>query len=48
MIEVKNVSKKYRKVKALDDISFNIEEGKISCILGINGFGNTKIYCGAY
>ena len=43
MIEVRNVSKKYRKVKALDDISFNIEEGKITCILGINGVGKSTI-----
>ncbi|MGL4913250.1 MAG: ABC transporter ATP-binding protein [Romboutsia sp.] len=43
MIEVKNVSKKYRKVKALDDISFTIEEGKITCILGINGVGKSTI-----
>ena len=43
MNEVKNVSKKYRKVKALDDISFNIEEGKITCILGINGVGKSTI-----
>ncbi|MGL5329385.1 MAG: ABC transporter ATP-binding protein [Peptostreptococcaceae bacterium] len=41
MIEVKNVTKKYRKVKALDDISFNIEEGKITCVLGINGVGKS-------
>ena len=43
MIEVKNVSKRYRKVKALDDISFTIEEGKITCILGINGVGKSTI-----
>ena len=43
MIEVKNVSKKYRKVKALDNISFNIEEGKITCILGINGVGKSTV-----
>ncbi|MEG0857516.1 MAG: ABC transporter ATP-binding protein [Terrisporobacter sp.] len=43
MIEVKNVKKKYGKVKALDDISFNIEEGKITCILGINGVGKSTI-----
>lgn len=41
MIQVKNISKKYRKVKALDDISFNIHEGKITCILGINGVGKS-------
>ena len=43
MIEVKNVSKKFRRVKALDNISFNIEDGKITCILGINGVGKSTI-----
>ena len=43
MIEVKNVSRKYRKVKALDDISFTIDEGKITCILGVNGVGKSTI-----
>lgn len=43
MIEVKNVRKRYKKVKALDDVSFNIEEGKITCILGINGVGKSTI-----
>ena len=38
MIEVKNVSKKYRKVKALDDISFNIEGvGKSTILKSIAG-----------
>lgn len=41
MIEVKNLVKKYKKIKALDDISFNIKEGKITCILGINGVGKS-------
>ncbi|MEQ8156688.1 MAG: ABC transporter ATP-binding protein [Clostridiaceae bacterium] len=43
MIEVKNVVKKYRKIKALDDVSINIEEGKITCILGINGVGKSTL-----
>lgn len=51
MIEVKNVSKTYskikglriRKVKALRDVSFNIEKGKITAILGINGVGKSTI-----
>ena len=43
MIEVKNVKKKYKKVKALDDVSFSIEEGKITCILGVNGMGKSTI-----
>ncbi len=41
MIEIKNVSKRYKKVQALDNISFNIHEGKITCILGINGVGKS-------
>lgn len=43
MIEVKNLKKRYKKVKALDDVSFNIEEGKITCILGVNGVGKSTI-----
>ena len=43
MIEIKNVIKKYGKMSALDDISFNIEEGKITCILGVNGVGKSTI-----
>ena len=41
MIEIKNVSKRYKKVQALDDISFEIHEGKITCVLGINGVGKS-------
>ena len=43
MIEVKNVVKKYKRTKALDNISFNIHEGKITCILGTNGVGKSTI-----
>ncbi|GAA0861503.1 ABC transporter ATP-binding protein [Paraclostridium tenue] len=43
MIEVKNAKKKYKKVQALDDISFEIHEGKITCLLGINGVGKSTI-----
>lgn len=49
MIEVKNATKKYKKVKALDNISFEIHEGKITCLLGINGVGKStvlKAICG--
>lgn len=43
MIEIKNIKKKYKKIKALDNVSFNIEEGKITCILGVNGVGKSTI-----
>lgn len=43
MIEIKNATKKYKKIKALDNISFEIHEGKVTCILGINGVGKSTI-----
>lgn len=40
-IEVTNLVKHYRDVKAVDDISFTIKEGTICGILGPNGSGKT-------
>ena len=40
-IEIKNVSKSYGSVKAVDNFSVNIQEGKIHGILGPNGAGKT-------
>ena len=41
MIEVKNVTKKYGKFVAVDNISFSINEGEIVGLLGPNGAGKS-------
>ena len=41
MIEVKNVTKKYGKFIALDNISFNIKDGEVIGLLGPNGAGKS-------
>ena len=41
MIEVKNITKKYGKAVAVDNISFNIEDGEIVGLLGPNGAGKS-------
>ncbi len=44
MIEIKNVSKSYNgKNKALDNISFNVPDGKIFAFIGHNGAGKTTL-----
>lgn len=49
MLEIKNVTKKYGKYKANDDVSLSIEDGKIDILLGPNGAGKStliKCICG--
>ena len=41
MIEVKNVTKKYGKAVAIEDISFTINDGEIVGLLGPNGAGKS-------
>ena len=41
MIEVANLTKRYRKTVAVDDLSFKIREGAITGFLGPNGAGKT-------
>lgn len=49
IIEIKNLSKSYGEVKAIQDISFNVKEGELFAFLGVNGAGKSttiSIICG--
>lgn len=43
MIEIKNISKNYGEKKVVDNVSFNIEKGKITSFIGANGAGKSTI-----
>lgn len=43
MLELKNVTKKYLRRTALDDVSLHIEAGKTCLLLGPNGSGKTTM-----
>ena len=43
MIEIKNVTKKYGNKKAVDNVSFNVEDGDIFAFIGHNGAGKTTL-----
>ncbi|RED63790.1 ABC transporter ATP-binding protein [Cohnella lupini] len=42
-VEINGLSKSYGKVKAVDNVSFSLEEGKIYGLLGRNGAGKTTV-----
>ena len=44
MLEVKNLSKSFGSYKALDNMSFTIEDGKILGLIGQNGAGKTTTF----
>ena len=41
MLEVKNLSKSFKKNKAIDNISFKLNTGEIAILCGPNGAGKT-------
>ncbi len=44
MLAIKGVSKHFGGLKALKDVSFNIEDGRIHGIIGPNGSGKTTLF----
>lgn len=50
IIEIKNLKKYYKEVKAVDDISFEVRKGSLFAFLGLNGAGKSttiNMICGS-
>ena len=50
IIEIKNLKKYFKDVKAVNDISFSVKEGELFAFLGLNGAGKSttiNIMCGS-
>lgn len=43
MIELDRVSKKYGRKTVLRDVSFSVEKGQITCLIGLNGAGKSTL-----
>ena len=51
IIEVKNITKNFKGLKAVSNVSFTVEEGKITGMIGPNGAGKSTTFnmiCGFY
>jgi len=51
ILEMQHITKEFPGVKALDDVSFQVKEGEIHCVVGENGAGKStlmKVLSGVY
>lgn len=51
ILEMSHITKEFPGVKALDDVTFKVEEGEIHCLVGENGAGKStlmKVLSGVY
>lgn len=51
ILEMKNITKEFPGVKALSNVTFNVKEGEIHCLVGENGAGKStlmKVLSGVY
>lgn len=49
VIEIENLTKNYKEVRAVDGLSFSVEEGQLFAFLGVNGAGKSttiSVICG--
>ena len=44
MVKVENISKSFKKVQALNDVSFHAEKGELFGIIGPDGAGKTTLF----
>ena len=44
ILEIKDLSKNFKGLKAVDGVSFAVEEGGITGLIGSNGAGKTTVF----